>query len=555
MAIGATNNNVPTQAENPWLHTLVSDGKWANQGGGTGPVNITYSLRSGESGEEGLVGNTWRSFEISALERALQSWADVANITFTKVSPNNTSANLQQWVGNLGEDGTLGWHEMPNSELNALNGAYNNKSSDWNAKGLQIGSYNYITFIHEIGHALGLRHPHADGAEDPAFPGVDNDQDMGNHKLNQGIFTLMSYVDGWRDRFPNHENPNFGWTGTPMALDIAAIQAIYGANMNHKTGSDTYSMPTSNKAGTYWSCIWDAGGTDTISAANARSNCTIDLREATLTGANAGGFVSWVDGIVGGFTIAKGAIIENAIGGGGNDRITGNAANNSLNGGAGNDTINGRGGDDWINGGAGTDTMTGGGGNDTFVMSNARDVIRESANGGNDTVRAGFTFTLTESSHLENLTLTGSKVANGFGNSANNVMTGNAANNILSGRGGDDRLGGGLGNDELRGGGGNDSFVFDTAAGPNNMDRITDFLSGSDKILLDDLVYSALGETFDVAEFFLGAAAAEAGHRIIYNQETGGLLYDADGVGEGAAVQFALLVNRSTLSHGDFVII
>jgi serralysin len=56
-----------------------------------------------------------------------------------------------------------------------------------------------------------------------------------------------------------------------------------------------------------------------------------------ITGPNAGGYISSVAGIYGGFTIANGVVIEDAIGGSGNDSITGNEADNYLSGGSGND--------------------------------------------------------------------------------------------------------------------------------------------------------------------------------------------------------------------------
>ena len=55
------------------------------------------------------------------------------------------------------------------------------------------------------------------------------------------------------------------------ALDIAALQALYGPNMTTRTGDDTYVLPTTNRAGTGWMCVWDADGRDTISAASSKS--------------------------------------------------------------------------------------------------------------------------------------------------------------------------------------------------------------------------------------------------------------------------------------------
>jgi hypothetical protein len=92
-------------------------------------------------------------------------------------------------------------------------------------------------------------------------------------------------------------------------------------------------LPTLNGdgSGTGWSCIWDAGGSDTISNQNSSGSCQIYLTAAPLTGTNAGGYVSWVGGIAGGFTIANNVVIENAIGGSANDYLVGNDFANILN--------------------------------------------------------------------------------------------------------------------------------------------------------------------------------------------------------------------------------
>jgi serralysin len=109
-----------------------------------------------------------------------------------------------------------------------------------------------------------------------------------------------------------------------MAFDVAAIQDKYGVNEEWATGNDTYVLKDVNEAGTFYSCIWDAGGSaDAITYSGAR-NANIDLRPATLEYEfGGGGWISYAFGIFGGFTIANGVTIENASSGSGNDTLTG----------------------------------------------------------------------------------------------------------------------------------------------------------------------------------------------------------------------------------------
>ena len=104
--------------------------------------------------------------------------------------------------------------------------------------------------------------------------------------------------------------------------------------MSTRTGDDVYDLPLTNTIGTGWSSIWDAGGIDTISGAGSTTSVTIDLRAATLIkgAAGGGGFISQAGLIGGGFTIAKGVVVENAIGGSRNDRLVGNSSANVLDG-------------------------------------------------------------------------------------------------------------------------------------------------------------------------------------------------------------------------------
>ena len=105
----------------------------------------------------------------------------------------------------------------------------------------------------------------------------------------------------------------------------------------------------------------------------------------------------------------------------------------------------------------------------------------------------------------------------------------------------------------MTGGGGRDAFVFDSALGTNNVDRITDF-SGSDTIRLSHVIFAAVGATLDATEFHAGARAADGDDHIIYDRATGTLSYDPDGAGGAAEVTFAVLAKGLKLSHADFVI-
>ena len=237
-----------------------------------------------------------------------------------------------------------------------------NISSDWittdggaNDGKTGIDSYGYQTYLHEIGHALGLGHqgPYNGSASYSTGAAYANDTWQ---------YSLMSYFSQ-----PNYDGGSYRYVITPQMADIYAVQSIYGA-ASTRTGDTTYGF--NNTAGSIFNfssyspapalTIYDAGGNDTLDCSGYSANQTIDL--------HAGAFSS-VGGLVHNFGIATSTIIEKAIGGSGGDTLIANDLGCSLDGRGGNDTLTGGAGNDRLIGGTGRDTMTGNGGIDTFAFS------------------------------------------------------------------------------------------------------------------------------------------------------------------------------------------
>ena len=218
--------------------------------------------------------------------------------------------------------------------------------------------------------------------------------------------------------------------------------------------------------------------------------------------------------------------------------IVGNDGANSIKGTSQADTISGGAGNDTLSGGAGADNLDGGLGDDSYVIDDAGDQVTEAVNAGTDLVQSSVSYAL--GAYLEKLTLTGAAAINGTGNSLANTITGNAGANSLDGGDGNDTLMGGDGQDSLTGGAGSDVFKLSSAAS-QNMDTILDFVSGEDKIYLSKAAFAKVGLSGGLkANAFYSDSNATAGHdaddRIIYNNATGALYYDADGSGSVAAV-------------------
>ena len=313
---------------------------------------ITYSFNSGNS-FEGT--RDWSEGERDVIEEALDSWASVGDIEFVLAEDDDPNADLKfNLGGDILSDDILGLFEPP-GETFAGEGYFNwEQLGGRNFENLRPGDFGFLVIIHEIGHGLGLAHPHDEGGDSNLYPGLYSsaspESAFGVNGLNQGIWTTMSYNDGFYSG---------GNQGSPMSFDIAAIQHLYGENPESAEGDTTYTLPIPSTRDIYYQSIWDTDGIDRLVVPNTSLDATIDLREADLVSSNAGGYISAVDNVDGGFTIANGVEIENAQGSRGNDELTGNQLENELLGEAGDDRLIGGESNDVLVGGDGSDTLTG----------------------------------------------------------------------------------------------------------------------------------------------------------------------------------------------------
>jgi Ca2+-binding RTX toxin-like protein len=262
------------------------------------------------------------------------------------------------------------------------------------------------------------------------------------------------------------------------------------------------------------------------------------------------------------------------FGGSGNDRIKGGAGSDGLFGESGNDVLEGGAGDDGLIGGSGNDTLYGGNGDDIFLLGVQEDffgVDRIYGDGGRDRVVVTSATVAdlqsgTLSSAAGNASLRG--IEDLFSGESigdpivNQRFSGDSGANILAGGSGDDRLSGRGGNDTLIGLDGADRFVFESAPGTANADRIEDFASGTDRLLFENRFFTALGGARDWRDGdprFHAAPGATSGHdsndRLVYDTSTGNLYYDPNGSAPGGVRLVATLADAPALAASDITVI
>ncbi|MEE1611970.1 M10 family metallopeptidase C-terminal domain-containing protein [Microvirga sp. CF3016] len=459
----------------------------------------------------------------------------------------------------------------PNSVINRSHGYYPGVpiygGDVWlESKAGLPGTYSYMVVLHELGHSLGLKHPHDSGGSLPTMSSVHDSPE----------YTVMSYGYLW-------DKPQ-----TFMQYDIAALQVLYGADFVTNSGNSVYTWspetgeafvngirqgaPVTNKI---FMTIWDGGGNDTYDLSNYSGDQTIDLAPGgyskfSQTQLGMKTSKTFVNGNVYNAFQYRGdprSLIENANGGSGNDSIKGNVADNVLNGNGGADALTGGEGNDRLNGGSGSDSLNGGAGAD--VLSGGADTDMLNGGGGADVLdggdgydgvtfagaTSGVTVDLVTNQHggyAAGVTIVNveSVQATNFADRLVARERGNGLGTDLHADGGNDTLIGSAGQEGLFGGEGDD--WFDGRDGADTIHGWTghDAVHGGDG---NDSIYGGAGNDWlsggDGADLLDGGADWDT---VSYLGATSGVTVDLTGNANGGAAAGDVISGVEVLQGSNF---